>query len=96
MNTLNDYQKIAHQSVDQLFKEVDQLKQKGQFIKQEKKQMFEQKLADLEKKKEVLRTKYNDLSSASGQATEELKNGFEQAKGALTSAWKEAREEFVS
>ncbi len=96
MNTLNQYQKVTHQSVDKLFNDIEQLKQEGKYIKEEKKTMFNLKVTDLEEKKEALRLQFNQLSSVSGQATEDLKKGIEQAKGSLTSALKETKEEFVS
>ena len=96
MNTVSDYQKTAHKSVDHLFRNIDLLKQKGRFIKQEQQQMFQQKVSELDEKKEQLREKYNALSSATGDASQDLKKGFEEAKGALTTAWNEAKAEFVS
>lgn len=96
MNTLKEYQKVAHESVDKLFTNVEELKQRGQFVKEEKKQLFQQKVAELDEKKETLLRKYNELSMATGQASEDMKNGFEQAKEVLSSSWKEAKEEFVS
>ncbi len=96
MNTIQDYQKTVHQSVDHLFENIDQLKKKGQFVKEEQKHFFQQKIADLEDKREVLRKKYNELSASSGKASIEMKSGFEKAKLDLTRAWNEAKEKFVS
>ena len=96
MNTVKDYQQKAHESVDKLFTEVDRLKQKGQHIKEDQKQLFQRRVAELDEKKEDLLQKYNQLSSSTGQATEEMKNGFEQAKDVLSNAWKKANSEFVS
>ncbi len=96
MNTLSDYQQIAYHSVDKLFRDIEHLKQSGHYIEQERKQLFQKKLNNLQEKKEIVRQRYNQLSTASAETSEELKNGFEKAKKLLTSAWIEAKEEFVS
>lgn len=96
MNTLNDYQQIAFQSVNKLFKDIEQLKQKGKYISQKERQSFLQKVADLDQKKENLRKKFNQLASSPKGSDEEYKNGFEQAKQLLDSAWKEVKQEFVA
>jgi hypothetical protein len=96
MNTLRDYQQLAYQSVDKLFRNIEQLKQKGKYISQKEKRSFSLKVAELDEKKENLRRKFNQLATAPKGSAEEIKTGFEQARQVLDSAWKKAKQDFVT
>ncbi len=74
--------------------QIDELKVKGEQAKADAKIQYQDKLAELYKKRDAAQTKFQELQQSSEAAWKEMQQGFEKAWTELNSAWKSATNKF--
>jgi chromosome segregation ATPase len=80
--------------LDEYEKEIDQLQAKAEKLEGDAKAKAEQQLTALRQKRDEVSGKLKDLSSASGNAWDQLKSGIDSAMEDLGNAYKKAAAEF--
>lgn len=87
-----NYQEKAHQTLDEIFKEIDsleaKLREKGKGFSEE----MEKRISELKVEGEKLNLKIKEMADNNSDSWDEIRNGFEQAATSLREsfgkAWK--------
>lgn len=80
--------------IDQLNAQIDSLEAKAKEAKADARIKYEQQLDDLREKRDAARSRLDDLHSASGDAWQDLKGGFERSWSAFRDAVQQAIKQF--
>ena len=92
--TKEEFQKKLEAQLQGLDAEIAKLREKGGKLKDEAKTNWDQKMADLETKRDAARTKLAEVGSASAEAWKDFQKGAQSAWDELEKASKEASREF--
>ncbi|MCB8964012.1 MAG: hypothetical protein H6536_03095 [Bacteroidales bacterium] len=86
----NNYQKKAHNTIDDLFKGINSLEEKVKTASKDLSDTMEQNIQQMKAEGEKLKEKLNELGNTNNESWEEIKNGFEDAATSLRDAFSKA------
>jgi TolA-binding protein len=92
--TKEEFQKKLEARLNSLDAEITKLREKGRDLKDESKVNFNQKMADLEVKRDAVRTKLAEVGKTSGDAWKDVQKGAQSAWEDLDKAFRDASHEF--
>ena len=92
--TKEEFQKKLETQLKESDAEIAKLREKGRELKDDAKAKWEQKMADLEKKRDVARAKRAEVGSASAEAWKDVQKGAQSAWDELDQAFRDASREF--
>jgi uncharacterized coiled-coil DUF342 family protein len=82
--------------LDKMNAQIDELKAKAKQAKADAAINYHERIEELEVKRNQTQDKLKELQQASGEAWEDIKDGFESAWGELQGSWEKAMEKFKS
>ena len=85
MKTIDKKQQVqfrekAKKQIDEIFYELDRLREKKAKVESESKQEYEKRIKELEGKKTELQSNYEDLKDTTEEKWEDAKNAWESSK----------------
>ena len=80
--------------LEQLDKEIDELRARGRDLQGEAKAEWDRKMADLETKREKARLKLEEVRRSSGEAWKDIRQGAQSAWEELDKSFRDASSEF--
>ena len=80
--------------LNELDAEIAKLREKGSDLKDEAKANWDQKMAELETKREAARAKLAEVSHSSAEAWKDVQKGAQSAWDELDKAFRDASQEF--
>ena len=89
-----EFQKNLDARLKNMDAEIAKLREKGRDLKDEAKVKWDQKLADLETKRDVARAKLADVGQSSAEAWKDVQKGAQSAWDELDKAFRDASHEF--
>jgi TolA-binding protein len=89
-----EFQKNLAAQLQGMDTEIAKLREKGRDLKDEAKTKWDQKLADLETKRDAARAKLAEVGQSSAEAWKDVQNGARSAWDELDKAFREASREF--
>jgi TolA-binding protein len=89
-----EFQKNLDSRLKNMDVEIAKLREKGRDLKDEAKVKWDQKLADLETKKDAARAKLAEVAQSSGAAWKDVQQGAQSAWDDLDKAFRDASQEF--
>jgi TolA-binding protein len=92
--TKDEFQKNLADRLQEMDTEIAKLREKGRDLKDEAKTKWEQKLVDLETKRDAARAKLAEVGQSSAEAWKDVQNGAQSAWDELDKAFREASREF--
>lgn len=92
--TKEEFQKGLETRLKDLDAEIAKLREKGRDLKDQAKANWDQKMVDLEAKREVARTKLAEVAHASTEAWKDIQKGAQSAWDELDKAFHEASREY--
>ena len=92
--TKEEFQKKLEAQLQGLDAEIAKLREKGGELKDEAKTNWDQKMADLETKRDAARAKLAEVGSASAEAWKDVQKGAQLAWDELDQAFRDASREF--
>ncbi len=92
--TKEEFQKKLEAQLNELDAKIAKLREKGRYLKDEAKVKWDQKMADLEKKREAARAKLAEVGHSSAEAWKDVQKGAKSAWDELDKAFREASREF--
>ena len=92
--TKEEFQKKLEARLNSLDAEIAKLREKGRDLKDESNVNFDRKMADLEVKRDAVRTKLAEVAKASGDAWKDVQKGAQSAWEDLDKAFRDASHEF--
>ena len=92
--TKEEFQKKLDAQLPGLDAEIVKLRQKGRELKDEAKTNWDQKMADLETKRDAARVKLAEGGSSSAEAWKDVQKGAQSAWDELDQAFRDASREF--
>ncbi len=92
--TKEEFQKKLEARLKELDAEIAKLHEKGRDLKDQAKTSWDQKMADLEKKRDVARAKLTEVRDSSAAAWTDVQKGAQSAWDELDKAFREASQEF--
>ena len=92
--TKEEFQKNLADRLQEMDAEIAKLREKGRDLKDEAKTKWDQKLADLETKRDTARAKLAEVGQSSAEAWKDVQNGAQSAWDELDKAFREASREF--
>ena len=90
----DEFQKKLEARLTDLDAEIAKLREKGRDLKDQAKVDWDQKLADLETKREAARVKLAEVGDSSAEAWKDVKQGAQSAWDDLEKAFQDASNEF--
>lgn len=90
----DEFQKNLAARLQEMDTEIAKLREKGRDLKDEAKTKWDQKLADLESKRDAARAKLAEVAQSSGAAWKDVKKGAQSAWDELDKAFRDASREF--
>lgn len=93
-DTKQAYQAKVKAQLDKFNAQIDELKAKSEQAKADAKIGYQDKMAELYKKRDAAQLKFQELQQSSGEAWTEMQKGFEKAWAELSSAWENASSKF--
>lgn len=94
MQKKDEYLQALDKQLEALDQQIAELKQKSAELGEGAKQRWNDSLADLEQKRQQYQQKYDEMTSASGDAWQELQGGIEAAWSDLKAAVDDAAKHF--
>lgn len=92
--TKEEFQKSLEARLKELDTEVVKLREKGRELKDDAKANWDQKMADLETKREAARAKLDEVAQSSAEAWKDIQKGAQAAWTDLDKAFREAAAKF--
>ena len=92
--TKEEFQKKLETHLDELDAEIARLREKGRDLTDDAKASWDQKMADLEPKREAARAKLEEVRRSSAEAWNDVQKGAKSAWEDLDKAFHEASHEF--
>jgi peptidoglycan hydrolase CwlO-like protein len=92
--TKDEFQKKFETQLNELDAKIAKLREKGGDLKDKTKVKWDQKMADLEKKREAARTKLAEVGHSSAEAWKDVQKGVASAWNDLDKAFQDASKEF--
>ena len=92
--TKEDFQKKLEAQLNELDAKIAKLREKGRDLKDDAKVQWDQKMSDLEKKREAARAKLTEVGQSSADAWEDVQKGAQSAWDEVEKAFHEASQEF--
>lgn len=89
-----DFQNNLDTGLKKLEAEMATLREKGRDLKDDAKTNWDQKMADLEVKRDATRSKLNELQTSTAEAWKDMQKGAQSAWEELESAFRDASREF--
>ena len=89
-----EFQKNLDARLKNMDAEIAKLREKGRDLKDEAKVKWDQKLADLETKRDAARAKLAEVAQSSGAAWKDVQQGAQSAWDELDKAFRDASREF--
>ena len=89
-----EFQEKLEARLKTLDAEIEKLREKGSNLKDEAKVNWERKMADLETKREIARTKLAEVRDSSGEAWKDVQKGAQAAWDDLDKAFQDAAKEY--
>jgi LPS O-antigen subunit length determinant protein (WzzB/FepE family) len=92
--TKEEFQKKLDARLKELDAEIAKLREKGRDLKDKAKPNWDQKMADLEKKRDAARAKLAEVGQSSAEAWKDVQKGAQSAWDELDKAFRAASSEF--
>ncbi len=92
--TKEEFQKRLEARLEELDVKIAELREKGKDLKDEAKANWDQKLADLETKRDAARAKLAEVGQSSAEAWKDVQQGAQSAWDDLEQAFQDASREF--
>ncbi len=92
--TKEEFQKNLESRLKELDAEIAKLRVKGNDLKDEAKANWDQKMANLETKREAARVKLDEIGHSSAEAWKDIQKGTQAAWDDLDKAFRDASQEF--
>ena len=92
--TKEEFQKKLETRLKELDAEIAKLREKGRDLKDKAKANWDQKMAELETKREAARAKLAEIGQSSAEAWEDVRKGAQSAWNELEEAVRDASKEF--
>ncbi len=92
--TKEEFQKKLDVRLKDLDAEIVKLREKGRDLKDEAKAKWDQKMAELEIKRDAVRAKLDEIGNSSAAAWKDVQQGAQSAWDELDKAFREASREF--
>ena len=92
--TKEEFQKNLDARLKELDAEIAKLREKGRDLKDEAKANWDQKMADLETKRDIARAKLDEVAHSSAESWKDVQKGAQSAWDELDKAFREASREF--
>ena len=92
--TKEEFQKNLDSPTQELDAEIAKLREKGRDLKDEAKANWDQKMADLETKRDAARAKLAEVGQSSAEAWKDVQQGAQSAWDELDKAFRDASHEF--
>ena len=92
--TKEEFQKKLDARLKELDAEIAKLREKGRDLKDEAKANWDQKMADLETKRDAARAKLAEVGHSSAEAWKDVQKGAQSAWDELDKAFRDASREF--
>ena len=92
--TKEEFQKKLDARLKELDAEIAKLREKGRDLKDEAKANWDQKMADLETKRDAARAKLAEVGQSSAEAWKDVQKGAQSAWDELDKAFRDASNEF--
>jgi TolA-binding protein len=89
-----DFQKNLDTRLKNMDAEIAKLREKGRDLKDEAKVKWDQKLADLETKRDAARAKLTEVGQSSAEAWKDVQKGAQSAWDEMDKAFQDASREF--
>ena len=89
-----EFQNKLEAQLDELDAKISKLREKGRDLKDDAKVQWDQKMSDLEKKREAARAKLTEVGQSSADAWEDVQKGAQSAWDELDKAFRDASQEF--
>jgi len=89
-----DFQKNLDARLNELDAKITKLREKGRNLKDKAKTNWDQKMAELETKREAARAKLAEVGHASAEAWKDVQKGVQSAWDELDKAFRNAAQEF--
>ena len=89
-----DFQKNLDARLNELDAKIVKLREKGRNLKDQAKANWDQKMAELETKRDATRAKLAEVGHASAEAWKDVQKGVQSAWDELVKALRDAAEEF--
>ena len=89
-----DFQKNLDARLNELDAKIVKLREKGHNLKDKAKANWDQKMAELETKREAARAKLTEVGHASAEAWKDVQKGAQSAYDDLDKAFRDAAKEF--
>ncbi|MBN2023306.1 MAG: hypothetical protein JW809_11005 [Pirellulales bacterium] len=90
----DEFQKKLETQLNELDAKIATLREKGGDLKDDAKVKWDQKMADLEKKRDAVRDKLAEVGQASAEAWKDVRKGAQSAWDELDNAFRDASQEF--
>ena len=92
--TKEEFQKKLEARLKELDAEIAKLREKGRDLKDKAKPNWDQKMADLERKRDAARAKLAEVGQSSAEAWKDVRKGAQSAWDELDKAFRDASREF--
>lgn len=92
--TKEEFQKKLDAQLKELDAEIAKLQEKGRDLKDKAKANWDQKMADLEKKRDAARAKLAEVGHSTAEGWEDVRKGAQSAWDELDKAFRDASREF--
>jgi TolA-binding protein len=92
--TKEEFQKKLEAQLNELDAKIAELSEKGRDLKDEAKVKWDQKMADLETKRDAARAKLAEVGHSSAEAWKDVRKGAQSAWDELDKAFRDASQEF--
>ena len=90
----DEFQKKLETQLNKLDAKIVALREKGGDLKDQAKENWDKKMADLETKREAARDKLNEVGRSSADAWEDVRKGAQSAWDEVDKAFRDASQEF--
>ena len=94
MQTKEEFQKKLDARLNEVDADIAKLREKGRDLKDEAKTNWDQKMAELETKRDAARVKLTEVNHASAEAWKDIRQGAQLAWNDLDDAFRDASREF--